>query len=138
MGICGALGGVCIAMTYYVPWKETLNTVWFSKQCYDQYVPYFMIKPYVKGIFSIMGFLCGKFYIRKYNWIDKTWTRLLLLFIGFALCSISVWVAAPNWHDIYNNYETWDRTDNTLIVGSRNLLFCIALCVTLVPIYRQD
>ena len=84
-----------------------------------------------------MGFLCGKFYIEKYKFIDKNWVRLFVMTIGFILCCISVWVAAPNWHDIYNNYETWDRTENTLIVGSRNIMFCIALCVCLVPIFRQ-
>ena len=96
-----------------------------------------MIKPYVKGIFSISGFLSGKFYIQKYKFVDKNWVRLLVMNIGFILCAISVWVAAANWHDIYNNYETWDRTDNTIIVGSRNIMFGIALCVCLVPLFRQ-
>lgn len=122
LGICGVLLSVIIAMNYWISWHYDLNTVWLSDVDYDQFLPYFFIKPYVKGIFSITGFLAGKFYLQKYEFMNKFWLRISLTAGAMLISTFTVYVAVPNWYDIYWGYDNWSRAEQTWIVGSRNIL----------------
>lgn len=102
-------------MGFYIPYHFDMITVWFSKQDYNKYLTYYFIKPYVKGIYMVSGFLAGKLYNARHSVFDKLWVRMSLAGLGFTLHTCILVAQIPNWYDIYGEdgegqFENWTRT----------------------------
>jgi hypothetical protein len=72
-------------------------------------VRWYFIKPYVKGFFTLTGFLAGKVFLLRPQWIEYSLrNRLILANIGFILFSFNIFIQVPNWYDIYYGFANFD------------------------------
>jgi hypothetical protein len=129
-----ALAMMCIALGYYIPYHFDLVASWFSPDNYELHLPYWYIKPYVKGLYGIIGFASGKLLLARPKCFEKLELRLLLVNLGMGLMALAVFSQIPNYRDIYHVFETWSRTENTAYIGSSTIIVALSFAAFTTPI----
>jgi hypothetical protein len=80
-----------IALNYYIPWHFDLVTSWFAADDYELFLPFWYIKPYVKGMYGIVGFLSGKLLLKRPEILNSLTFRGLLVVLGSSFVATAIW-----------------------------------------------